>query len=125
MAQETIRTLCPLANLSLSALHYWLEVHVHFNVANQYNINIKQLILGVRRKNLQMTNPGELDFAEESKHCNIHHAGNLMLNFLQFPFRMHSSMSSVVIRPSWRSNRPLTSQDINSQSQTYGQKAFE
>lgn len=69
------------------------------------------------RRNIQMTNPDESDFADMSRHCKMDQAGSLMPNFLQLPVLMHSSTSLMLIRPSRRSILPFTSQDLNNQSQ--------
>lgn len=69
------------------------------------------------RRNIQMTNPDESDFADMSRHCKMDQAGSLMPNFLQLPVLMHSSTSLMLIKPSRRSILPFTSQDLNNQSQ--------
>lgn len=73
---------------------------------------------------VQISNPSELDFAEVRRHCRIDQAGNLMLNFLQLPFKMNSSTSPTLTRESRRSILPFTSQDLNSQSHTWKRKNY-
>jgi len=73
-------------------------------------------------RGVQISNPSELDFAEVRRHCSIDQAGNLMLNFLQLPFKMNSSTSPKLIRESRRSILPFTSHDLNSQSHTWKRK---
>jgi hypothetical protein len=67
---------------------------------------------------VHITNPSEFDFAEVRRHWSKDQAGNLMLNFLQLPLEMHSSISFTLIRPSRRTMRPFTSHDLKSQSHT-------
>lgn len=81
-----------------------------------YRYIIEQRCQWVR--GVQITNPSELDFAEVRRHCSIDQAGNLMLNFLQLPFKMNSSTSPKLIRESRKSILPFTSHDLNSQSHT-------
>lgn len=86
------------------------------------NMFIFCIVMEVWIRALQITNPSELDFAEVRRHCSKDQAGNLMLNFLQLPFKMHSSTSPTLTRPSRRSILPFTSHDLNSQSHTCKRK---
>ena len=101
-----------LVNSTSSSANAFTSKHEHIYVF-QWNESMAWAI-----KAVHITNPSEFDFAEVRRHCSKDQAGNLMLNFLQLPLKMHSSISFTLIRPSRRTIRPFTSHDLKNQSHT-------
>lgn len=104
-----------LVNSTSSAANACVEAWIYIFMLCYFQWNSRGM--GVRA--VQITNPSELDFAEVRRHWSKDQAGNLMPNFWQFPFKMHSSISLTLIRPSRRTILPFTSHDLKSQSHTY------